>query len=313
VIRWTASTADAGVRLDKFLASPDRLGSRRKVSLSLERGQVFLNDTEASIAEAGTRLAAGDVVGVWRDRPGSASRRKPKSVGELAVIYQDASLIVVNKPPGLLSVPLASRAAAASAYLLVETYLRAQGHRQRPHVVHRIDRDTSGLVMFAKTAAAYEQLNRQFRRHEAERVYQAVVYGAVQPPSGAWRDQLVWDQAALIQRKAHPKDRRGSEAVSYYQTLEPLDGATLLEVRLETGKRNQIRLQAGLRGHPLIGEKTYDFGAPPRPIAFERQALHAWRLACRHPIDDRLLRFEAAPPSDFLGLVERLRRPTARS
>jgi len=308
VIRWTASAADAGVRLDKFLSAPDRLGSRRRVSVSLERGQVFLNDSEASLAQAGVRLAPGDVVGLWRDRPGSAARRRPGVSGELSIVFEDASLVVVNKPAGLLTVPLSARADAPSAYELVETHLRALGQRVRPAVVHRIDRDTSGLVIFARNTKTQALMKDQFRRREAERVYQAVVYGVPAPPSGTWRDRLVWDDDALIQKETHPRDPAGSDAISHYRTIERFRDAALIEVRLETGKRNQIRLQARLRGHTLIGERRYVFGPPPlRRIEFPRQALHAWRLVCRHPVDDRQLRFEAPIPQDFAALLERLR------
>jgi 23S rRNA pseudouridine1911/1915/1917 synthase len=119
----------------------------------------------------------------------------------------------------------------------------------------------------------------------------------------------VWDQHALIQKETHPADPKGSEAVCHYRTRERFADTSLIEVRLETGKRNQIRLQARLRGHTLVGERRYVFGpAPLRPIDFPRQALHAWRLKFRHPVDDRPLEFEAPPPPDFVKLLKRLRR-----
>lgn len=306
--QWTVTSANAGTRLDKFLATPDRLGSRRRVSVSLERGQIFLNDTEVGLDKAGRRLNTGDVVGVWLDRPGSAARRRPGKAGDLRVRFEDASLVVVEKPAGLLSVPLPSRL-EDSVYDLVGEHLRAQGMRGRPHVVHRIDRDTSGLVVFARTEKAQQQLKDQFRRREAERVYQAVVYGIPDPPAGTWRDRLVWDARALIQKETHPSDPSGADAICHYRTLERFAGASLIEVRLDTGKRNQIRLQARLRGHTLVGEKRYVFGPPPlRPIEFPRQALHAWRLAFKHPVDGRPLAFDAPLPPDFKELLTRLRR-----
>ncbi|MGE4056742.1 MAG: RluA family pseudouridine synthase, partial [Vicinamibacterales bacterium] len=211
-------------------------------------------------------------------------------------------------PAGLLPVPLPARADAPSAYELVEAHLRARGHRVRPAVVHRIDRDTSGLVIFARNTKTQALMKDQFRRREAERVYQAVVYGAPAPASGTWRDRLVWDENALIQKETHPHDPAGTDAVSHYRTLERFRDATLIEVRLDTGKRNQIRLQARLRGHTLVGERRYVFGPPPpRRIEFSRQALHAWRLVCRHPVDSRQLTFEAPIPQDFAELLEQLR------
>jgi 23S rRNA pseudouridine1911/1915/1917 synthase len=119
----------------------------------------------------------------------------------------------------------------------------------------------------------------------------------------------VWDRKALLQKRARPTDPRAKEAISDYRVMETLRDASLIEVRLRTGKRNQIRIQAQLRGHTLVGEKRYVFGAEPlRPIAFPRQALHAHRLVFRHPTDGQLLRFEAPLPADFVDLLKRLRR-----
>src|SRR6185369_9818320 len=149
----------------------------------------------------------------------------------------------------------------------------------------------------------------QFKRHVVERIYWAVVYGRPEPPAGTWRDRLVWDQRALIQKETHPRDPNGMDAVSHYRLLEPFGAASLVEVRLETGRRNQIRIQARLRGHTLVGEKRYVYGPDEiRPIAFGRQALHAHRLSFLHPSDSRRLTFESPPPSDFAALLSRLRR-----
>ena len=312
-MKWTVNAADAGTRLDKFLASPDRLGSRAKAASALERGKVFLNATEASLADAATRLNGGDSVRVWMDRPGSSkARTTPREPGGLVIVYEDDSLLVLNKPPGLLAVPLARRHEAPSVYHHLEEYLRPRGKR-RPHVVHRIDRDTSGLVVFAKHAQAQERVKEQFRHHEPDRIYLAVVYGHPAPRSGTWRDHLVWDDDSLVQKETHPRDPRAKEAVSEYRVVEEFVSTSLIEVRLHTGKRNQIRLQARLRGHTLVGEQRYVFGpASLRPIDFPRQALHAWRLAFRHPEDGRPLRFEAPLPPDMETLLVQLRRERRR-
>jgi 23S rRNA pseudouridine1911/1915/1917 synthase len=308
-LKWTVTAADAGTRLDKFLASADRLGSRAKAAAALARGKVFVHEIEVTLAEAGARLQPGDVVRVWMDRPGSSKARPaPLEPGGLQIVYEDDSLLVLNKPPGLLAVPLARRDEAPSVYQHLEEHLRTRGKR-RPHVVHRIDRDTSGLVVFAKSARAQERLKDQFRRREPERVYLAIVYGRPDPPAGTWRDHLAWDEEALIQKETHPRDPRAKEAASDYRVLETFGDASLIEVRLQTGKRNQIRLQARLRGHTLVGESRYVFGpAALRPIAFPRQALHAWRLAFRHPDDERPVRFEAPLPADMERLLAALRR-----
>jgi 23S rRNA pseudouridine1911/1915/1917 synthase len=306
---WTVADEDAGTRLDKFLAAPGRLGSRARAAAALERGKVFVNDEEAGLAAAAARLAAGDRVHVWMDRPGSAkAKARERRVDEITIVYEDEALLVVDKPPGLLAVPLERRADAPSVFDRLEDHFRSHGKR-KPLVVHRIDRDTSGLVVFAKHARAQQALKDQFRRREPERVYLAVVYGTPSPASGTWRDHLVWDDKALIQKETHPNDPQASEAISHYRVLEAFDTASLVEVRLTTGRRNQIRIQARLRGHTLVGEKRYTYGPDAiRSIQFERQALHAFRLSFRHPSDDRPLTFEAPPPADFEALLARLRR-----
>ncbi len=309
--QWTVAAQEVGTRLDKYLAAPDRAGSRARAATALERGKVFVNDREMTMADAPARVAAGDVVRFWEDRPGTAKKRSSLGADrDLPVVYEDDALIVLNKPAGLLAVPLPlqRRNDARSVFEDLKIYLSRRG-RRRPFVVHRIDRDTSGLVLFAKTEPAQLMLKEQFKRHEPERIYQAVVYGHPSPTTGTWHDHLVWDLKALIQKETSPRDPRGKEAISHYRVIEQLAGAALIEVALVTGKRNQIRIQARLRGHTLVGEVRYIYGPDElRPIAFPRQALHARRLTFRHPADDRDMAFDLPLPDDMSELVARLRR-----
>jgi len=310
-LEWTVDRAEAGTRLDKFLAAPARAGSRARAIKALERGKVYLNGREAVLQQASTPVTPGDRVRLWIDRPGSAKPRpRTGQVGDLHIIFEDDALLVVNKPAGLLAVPLERRSGAPSVYEQIRDHFKTRGKR-RAFVVHRIDRDTSGLVVFAKNADAQARLKAQFKRREPERVYWAVVHGHPSPPHGTWRDHLVWDRKALIQKETHPRDPQASEAISEYRVLERFRDASLVEVRLRTGRRNQIRIQARLRGHTLVGERRYVFGPEAlRPVRFERQALHAFRLAFQHPFDGRPLEFEAPPPPDFAALLDRLRRRT---
>jgi 23S rRNA pseudouridine1911/1915/1917 synthase len=169
--------------------------------------------------------------------------------------------------------------------------------------------------MFAKDGATLAHLKGQFLRREPERIYQAIVHGHPMPAAGLWCDRLVWDGEDLIQRAATAGDSRGKEARSEYRVLQRLHGASLIEVRLVTGKRNQIRLQAELRGHPLVGETMYADAARTSRIAFPRQALHAWRLAFEHPVTGNQVRLESPLPSDMAALLARLsarRHPPGR-
>lgn len=306
---WVVEDADAGLRLDKFLAAAVRLGSRGRAVDALSRGKIFVNDQDAGPSDAARCLEAGDAVRVWMDRPGSSRKtsQRPARPGELPIVYEDDALIVVNKPAGLLTVPLPRRDGAPSVEDALADHLRSKG-RRRPFVVHRIDRDTSGLVLFAIRADAQSRLKDQFRRHEAERIYLAVVYGIPSSARGTWRDHMVWDNRSLIQKETHAGDPLASEASCDYEVLETFETASLIQVQLFTGKRNQIRLQARLRGHTLVGEQRYIYGPQDlRHIEFPRQALHAWRLGFTHPMTGQHMRFEAPIPDDIGKLLRRLR------
>jgi 23S rRNA pseudouridine1911/1915/1917 synthase len=303
---WTATGGDDGGRLDKFLSAPERLGSRGRARAAIERGKVFVNDCEAGPSDAAGRLAEGDRVRVWEDRPGSARPpARARRSGDLEIVFEDAFLLVLNKPPGLLVVPLERKGDVPTVQGQVQQHLRSRGKR-RPLVVHRIDRDTSGLVMFAKDERTQHLLKGQFERRTAGRVYQAVVHGHLDPPSGTWRDHLVWDQRALVQKGSHDGNPRAKEAVCHYRVLERFEASSLIEVTLVSGRRNQIRLQAKLHGHPLVGEQRYVGSGAPGGVDFLRQALHAWRLAFDHPADGSRLELEAPLPADFGSLIRRL-------
>lgn len=306
--QWTVDAASVGLRLDKYLAGAGRLESRSRAVTALERGKVFVNGAEASLKDAGKRVAAGDHVRVWMDRPGSAHRRPSGyRTSDLVILYEDDDLIAVDKPAGLLTVPLPLGDEAPSVVDYLEDHLRSH-QRRRPLVVHRIDRDTSGVVIFAKHPAAHAALKGQFLRQEPQRVYLAVVYGQPSPAEGTWKDRLVWDQRSLIQKETHPQDPQGKEATSHYRTVERFAHTSLIEVRLVTGKRNQIRIQARLRGHTLVGERRYVFGPDDlRTVEFARQALHALRLELRHPTSGETLTFESPVPEDLRTLLRKLR------
>jgi 23S rRNA pseudouridine1911/1915/1917 synthase len=302
--RWRVGPDEAGERLDRFLAAPDRLGSRGRASTALEKGKVFVNDAEATAADAARRVEPDDVVRLWMDRPGSArTRTRAVRHGRLDILYDDAVIVVVNKPAGLLTVPLARSDADSVQHLLASGGGRAG---RRPLPVHRIDRDTSGLVVFAKTSVAQSALKEQFVRREPDRRYLAVVHGTPEPASGTWRDHLRWNPDDLAQEVGSGRHARSLDAVTHYRVVERFARASLLEVRLETGRRNQIRVQAVSHGHPLVGERQYAAPATAT-IEFARQALHAQGLSFLHPVDGRRMSFTAPMPPDLDRLLASLR------
>lgn len=306
---WQVSAADSGLRLDKWLADGSRLGSRAKAFEAITHGKVFVNHIEQTAQEAGRKLQAGETVRIWMDRPGSAKHRvfTKRQIAGLDLLYEDEALLVINKPSGLLTVALAKHPEEITLYDQVADYLRHRSKR-KPQIIHRIDRDTSGLVVFAKTDAARAHLKQQFAAQKPERSYQAVVYGLPFPEKGTWRDWLVWDKEELLQKLSDPRDRRAVEAKCSYRVLENFATASLLEVKLVTGKQNQIRLQATAHGHQLVGEKQYVAETVQSAIKFERQALHAWKLSLLHPLNNQPLHFEAPLPADFAALLKRLRQ-----
>ncbi len=307
-VEWRVEETGAGQRLDRFLSDPERLGSRSRAAAALDRGQVFLNGEERAGGDGALRLAAGDRVRLWRDRPGSASRHtRARSLAGFRIVFEDDALIVVEKPAGLLTVPLPDAGAEPSVLDGLDAEYAARTRRE-PLVVHRIDRDTSGLVVFAKTGPALARLRAQFARREPERVYLAVVCGVPEPPAGTWSDWVWWNRRALVLQSASRSQRGAVEAVCRYEVLESWRQAALIEVSLVTGRQNQIRAQAMLHGHPLIGEQKYASDAVRGRPSFPRQALHAHRLAFAHPLTGKPVEFESPLPRDLADLVARLRR-----
>jgi 23S rRNA pseudouridine1911/1915/1917 synthase len=310
---WVVNAEAAGLRLDLWLVRYAEGGSRRRVAAWLDHGKVFVAGRGVGAEAAAHRVAAGECIGVWLDRPGSAAAAERSVVPLrhlLRVVHEDAAIIVVDKPPGLLVDPLPGNSTPEVTLLDLLRDQVSRGARSGVYVVHRIDRDTSGLVLFARTAAAAVTLKEQFEAHTPERVYQAVVLGRPVPRQGTWRDRLSWDATTFRQRRAHGTDARAKEAVAHYTVREVFAGAAWIEVSLVTGKRNQIRVQAGVRGHPLLGERQYRFGAAAEPAGLptlERHALHAGRLGFVHPLTAQPVCFNAPLPEDLTHLLDRLR------
>ncbi|BCS33152.1 pseudouridine synthase [Luteitalea sp. TBR-22] len=307
---WEVQDADAGQRLDKFLAVPGRAASRSRAADALARGRVFVNDEEVGLPAASRELAVGDRIRLWMDRPGSAAKApRPAARDGLDILHEDESLVVVNKPAGLLTVPLDGESATPSVLALLHD--RYRSHRTRaPLVVHRIDKDTSGLVLFALTERARMTLVHQFARRTPTRIYLALVNGHPSPAEGIWEDRLSWDEEAFVQRPAREGDPEARDASCAYRVVSRFAETTLLEITLHTGRQGQIRAQAHLRGHSLVGDRRYRprEGAPGHGVRFPRQALHAQRLAFAHPVTGAQVELTAPLPDDLRDLIDRLRK-----
>lgn len=232
----------------------------------------------------------------------------------LSIIFEDAHLIVVDKPAGLVVHPAAGHADGTLVNALLhhcKGKLSGIGGVQRPGIVHRIDRDTSGLLVVAKSDKAHEGLAKLFAAHDIERRYLALVAGHPTPPAGTVRTQI--GRSATNRKKmAVWPDGKGKHAVTHYRTLEQFKDASLVECRLETGRTHQVRVHMAHIGTPLIGDSTYNnrrkaFRFGLNQSYFERQALHAASLGFIHPVTGEKLGFESSLPEDIQLLLTSLR------
>jgi 23S rRNA pseudouridine1911/1915/1917 synthase len=234
-----------------------------------------------------------------------AARRPRVATPGFRVAFEDAHLVVIEKPAGISSVPY-ERKETGTAMDLVREAWRAKGKRATAiplYIVHRLDKDTSGLLCFAKTRLGERGLHTIFQKHQAAREYLAVAHGRVE--SGRIESRLVADRGDGL-RGSTTRRGEGQRAVTHVTAVETLRGATLLRVRLETGRTHQIRVHLAEAGHPLVGETVYirDFSrAGGTPLPASRLMLHAATLGFRHPVTGAEVAFEAAPPPAFQEIL----------
>lgn len=307
---WTILEADAGQRLDRVVAAHEEVGSRRRAQAVVESGKVSLDGRLCT--DAARPVQAGQTLSIDWDRPGTGRthRRGRAAVASAGVriLLEDEWLIAVDKPPGLLT-DSASRRQKRNEDSVTDRlgrYLAKQNKRALP--AHRIDRGTSGVVLFAKDETTWHALREQFHARSPERIYLAVLEGTPDPPEGTWSDWMAWDRASLRQTAAEPDTPGAVLAEAHYRVVRRLRrGLSLVEVRLVSGRRNQIRLHAQLRDHPVVGDRKYagpDARHPGRRRGPSRHALHALRLTFDHPRDGHPVAVEAPVPEDMAQLVE---------
>ena len=214
---------------------------------------------------------------------------------ELTILHEDEAVIVVLKANGLLTVATErERETTAQAYL--NAYLKEKGERERIHVVHRLDRETSGVLVFAKTFEVREALKEKFAVHDVDRVYVAIIEGALDPPGGTIRSHLRERKDLRMESvDAHPDAKL---AVTHYRTIETNGGYSMLEIRLETGRKNQIRTHLSEAGHPVVGDRMY--GSTVNPLG--RLGLHAKLLGFDHPATGKRMVFTAPLPKVFRSI-----------
>lgn len=289
---------DAGVRLDAYLAARLPDVSRSLAASLIHSGHVLVNGKAVRPA---VRVAAGDEITVTIVRPPSLSAA-PEDI-PLDIVYQDADLAVINKPAGLVVHPAPGHAGGTLANALAARFPGAGnvGGEERPGIVHRLDRDTSGLMVVALTPQAHASLQRQIASREAGRTYLALVAGHLDPGEGTieapiGRDTRDRKRMAVYGAAARP-------ARTAYRVLESMPSFDLVEAKLHTGRTHQIRVHFAALGHPVAGDTTY--GGPAVPD-LHRQFLHAYRLELESPSSGRPLSFRSPLPPDLQAVLREL-------
>ena len=301
-LECTAAPADAGQRLDRWLAGQAGAPSRSALQGLMEAGFVRRNGAPANKKD---KLAAGDRITLTLPDP-QPIEAQPQDI-PLDIVYEDDHLLVVNKPKGMVVHPAPGNPDGTLVNALLyhcRGQLSGVGGAIRPGIVHRIDKDTSGLLVVAKDDLTHQGLSEQMAVHAIHRVYHAVVYGNIRQDTGTIEAPIGRD----------PRDRKrmavtpgqGKRACTHWQVLERFGRFTLLACRLETGRTHQIRVHMAHIGHPLAGDPVYG----PRSVIRELQGqcLHAKELGFRHPVTGQELRFDSPLPAYFTTFLERLRK-----
>jgi 23S rRNA pseudouridine1911/1915/1917 synthase len=302
-LRLTVS--EGGERVDKFVAGEVPSLSRSQVQDLIGRGLVTVNGIEVKPSQ---RLKEGDSVGVTLP-PVEDEKLVPESI-PLKIVYEDEDLVVVDKPPGMVVHPAAGHRRGTLLNALLARYPDLPLDKdERPGIVHRLDRDTSGLIVVARSLGAREHLQAQFKAREVLKVYLALVEGAVEPGQGII-DAPIGRDARDRKRMAVVKSG-GRQAVTEFRVLERLGEYTLLETRPRTGRTHQVRVHLAFLGHPVVGDSVY--GHRKQRLDLERQFLHAFRLAFRHPSSGREVDLVSELPADLERVLETLRRPNVIS
>jgi 23S rRNA pseudouridine1911/1915/1917 synthase len=299
--------AGAGRRLDVFLAAEIADVSRSQLTRHIGQGAVTVNGAASAPSH---KLRAGDFV-VWTPPPAAPTEILAEDI-PLAIVHEDRWLVVVDKPAGLVVHPAAGHEAGTlvNALLAHCRDLRGIGGELRPGIVHRIDKDTSGLLVVAKDDATMNALGAAFKAHTIERVYEAFVVG--KPPGPGGRIDTLYGRDPKDRKKFSSRVRAGKRAVTSWKVIERWDGAARVEARLETGRTHQVRVHLAALGCPLLGDKTY--GRTPREAALRplaealgRQALHARTLGFVHPATGKAMSFSSELPPDMRRALEGLR------
>jgi len=304
VKRLTVDASAAGARLDRWLAECVPELSRARLQALIGDGRVRV---DGRARKASHRVGGGETVEV-EIPPAPPETLAPEPIA-LSIVFEDDAVMVVDKPVGMVVHPGAGHATGtlAAAVLAHAPGTAGVGGPRRPGVVHRLDKDTSGLLVIAKTAAAYESLSAQLLARTVTRRYRAIVHGRVSAGSGTVDKPLGRHPHDRVRMAVLPRGR-GKRAVTRFEVRKRFERFTDLDVRLETGRTHQIRVHMASLGHPVAGDRVYGgrTAREPLPVAFDGLALHAAELAFVHPLSQARLEFASALPPRMVRLLAHL-------
>lgn len=293
------------LRLDRYLSQELPDFSRSRLQQLIEQGNVQLNGkictSKKAIMQIGDRIS----LSIPEAKPLDL---QPEAI-PLDILYEDDSLIIVNKPAGLVVHPAAGHEHGTLVHALLAhcQNLAGIGGVQRPGIVHRLDKDTTGAIVIAKTDLAHQHLQAQLKAKSARREYLGVVYSAPTADTGIIDQPIGRHPVDRKKMAVVPVEKGGRLAVTHWQVRERLGNYTLMHFQLETGRTHQIRVHSAYIGHPIVGDPVYSSGRN-LGVNLAGQALHAWRLQLRHPLNNELLEVTAPLPKAFTTLLEVLRR-----
>jgi len=295
--------ADAGVRLDRWLAAHVPELSRARLQALIDAGHVRI---DGGVPKASRRLAGGEHVSL-EIPPAPPETLAPEPIA-LTVLYEDDEVLVVDKPAGMVVHPGAghSTGTLAAAVLAHAPGTSGVGGPRRPGIVHRLDKDTSGLLVMAKSQAAYDALTAQLADRTVRRVYLSVVHGRVAAAEGVIDKPIGRDPRDRTRMAIRPEGR-GRRAVTRWRMLERFPQFTLVEARLETGRTHQIRVHFASLGHPVAGDAVYGGRRRTVPVPLEGLALHAAALGFVHPVTHQRVEYFSKPPARIERLLSHLR------
>ena len=320
MLNLTVPLEKDGVRVDKFLQSEFKKISRTLLQKFIREGCVKIDNIKNY--EVSRKIKSNSIIEIDFPKP-KETNIKPFKI-PIKIIYEDSDIIIINKSPGLVVHPGAGNYDNTIVNGLLFRYknnLSSIGGKLRPGIVHRIDKDTSGVIVVAKNDIAHINLSKQFSNHTINRTYEALVWGSLKPANGKINENI--SRSVKNRQLMSVRKEKGKKAITNYKTLnifqnENLPKISFIECKLETGRTHQIRVHMNFKGNPILGDKSYgkmkkkfkkiDPGLEKKINNFNRQALHAKSLGFVHPRTKKEVFFEAKRPDDFDSLIKNLNK-----